>query len=180
MELPAQNIKNLFGDMSFATKQTAINYKMTYDNTFIGEDYRYTAINFKNPDSIAQLSPILWLDLYKKDFDSIFVKFFNKNSKLELQNSSALPVTLLVNTERLRQGIFGYMVRPTRAELDITCTFIESESKKVLAVYSIKNIEKMGFASGKKNKNTAVFIKMAYEVAGAKFAYYLKKKTKIK
>jgi len=178
MQLQAQRIKKLEGDPKPLSGETKINVVFTYENMSVGKfkseaDYieEKKGDYNKKEDGRGDKWEANWVGDRSARYEPQFTELFEKHSPFALGKYPEAKYTMIINTARTEPG-FNIYIQRRNAEIDLEITIIETESKKVVAKYSVKNAP--GRTFGGYDYDTGQRIEEAYAAAGKHFGKELK------
>ncbi len=178
LNMQAQKIKLVEGNLKFLKGQDQIGVQFTYDENMkvgAGTEAEYIAKKMADADEKEPGSGEKWkaawfgdrTDHYQPKFVDLFEKVLEKKEVVLLENDETSTYTMIVHTTFIEPG-FNVGVASKRASVNMTVTFVETaDPSKVMAKFTIL-----------KSPGTAVYdsgarVGESYAKAAKYFAKYL-------
>lgn len=148
LNMQAQKIKLVQGDLKFLKGQDEIGVQFTYDENMkvgAGTEAEYITKKMAEADEKEPGSGEKWKaawygdrpDHYQPKFIDLFEKTLDKKKVILLENGDATKYTMIVHTTFIEPG-FNVGVMSKRASVDMTVTFVETaDPAKVMAKFTI-------------------------------------------
>ncbi len=148
LNLQAQKIKQVKGDLAFLKGQDEIGVQFTYDKDLKigpGTEQEYIDKKMAEAEKDEPGKGQKWLDAWKADrtsyyqpkFIELFEDVLRKKEVVLLENSENTKYTMIVNTTFIEPG-FNVGVASKRASADMVITFVETANpSNVVAEFTI-------------------------------------------
>lgn len=185
LNIQAQKIKLVDGDLNFLKGQDEIGVQFTYDeNMKVGSgteteyiEKKMAAAEEDEPGKGEKWKKAWYADRtehYQPKFIELFEKSLDKRDVVLLENAETTTYSMIVNTTFIEPG-FNIGITSKRASVNMTVTFVETNNpEKVMAKFTILK------SPGTATYDTGSRVGESYAKAAKYFAKYLLKKDAFK
>ena len=180
----SQKIKMNSGSIDFLKDEKTILAKFTYEDMTVGKmseaDYikdKTAKINTKDPGKGDEWA-VNWVKDRAERFEPKFAELFNKRmiEKNGVQIRDEGRYTILVNTYFSEPG-WNVGVSRRNASVSVTCTFIDNETEKEVAIITVENASANDFWGT--DFDTGYRLQESYGKAGRELAAFIAKRLKL-